>query len=314
MPGIQPTVEIAVRRWVMPRSGSRSQAASTLSRFIIGSPMPMNTQWSIGLDAAEVQRLVEDLRARSGCARTSSRRSRRTCRSAGSRTARRRRSSGGRRGSASARPRPARPSAVREQRLDRAVARVRLVLERQASRTAARAASALAQRGRQVGHLLVAARAARRPRPHLARAEGAARRASASVVSSSRGPCSRSSGCTVYRWQPPAAMRLAKYLAHAGVASRRAAEALIAAGRVTRRRRDRHRPGARRRRATSASPSTAARRGRRAARRLRAATSRAGVVSTARDTARAARPSSSSSRRAGCACTRSGASTPTPPA
>ena len=51
MPGIQPTVEIAVRRWVMPRSGRRSQAASTLSRFSIGSPMPMNTQWSTRLDS-----------------------------------------------------------------------------------------------------------------------------------------------------------------------------------------------------------------------------------------------------------------------
>ena len=37
-----------MRRWVMPMSGRRSQAASTLSRFISGSPMPMNTQWSIG--------------------------------------------------------------------------------------------------------------------------------------------------------------------------------------------------------------------------------------------------------------------------
>ena len=37
-------------------------------------------------------------------------------------------------------------------------------------------------------------------------------------------------------------VRLAKYLAHAGVASRRAAEQLIAAGRVTRRRRARHDP------------------------------------------------------------------------
>jgi hypothetical protein len=46
MPGTQPTVEIAVRRAVMPRSGSRSHAASTLSRFIIGSPMPMKTAWS----------------------------------------------------------------------------------------------------------------------------------------------------------------------------------------------------------------------------------------------------------------------------
>ena len=46
IPGTQPTVEIVVRRCVMPMSGSRSQAASTLSRFIIGSPMPMKTQWS----------------------------------------------------------------------------------------------------------------------------------------------------------------------------------------------------------------------------------------------------------------------------
>ena len=48
MPGIQPTVEIVVRRWVMPTSGSRRAAARTLSRFIIGSPMPMNTRWSTG--------------------------------------------------------------------------------------------------------------------------------------------------------------------------------------------------------------------------------------------------------------------------
>ena len=47
IPGIQPTVEIAVRRCVMPMSGRRRQASRTASRFIIGSPMPMNTQWSI---------------------------------------------------------------------------------------------------------------------------------------------------------------------------------------------------------------------------------------------------------------------------
>ena len=84
-------------------------------------------------------------------------------------------------------------------------------------------------------------------------------------------------------------MRLAKYLAHAGVASRRAAERLIADGRVTRRRRDRHRPRARRRRAARAVARRRAprRRRRRAARRLRAATSRAGVVSTAQRHARA---------------------------
>ena len=48
MPGTQPTVEIVVRRCVMPTSGSRRAAASTLSRFIIGSPMPMKTRWSTG--------------------------------------------------------------------------------------------------------------------------------------------------------------------------------------------------------------------------------------------------------------------------
>ena len=32
----------------MPTSGRRSQAASTASRFISGSPMPMNTAWLTG--------------------------------------------------------------------------------------------------------------------------------------------------------------------------------------------------------------------------------------------------------------------------
>ena len=45
MPGIQPTVETPMFEWAMPTSGSRSQAASTLSRFMSGSPMPMNTAW-----------------------------------------------------------------------------------------------------------------------------------------------------------------------------------------------------------------------------------------------------------------------------
>ncbi len=71
-------------------------------------------------------------------------------------------------------------------------------------------------------------------------------------------------------------MRLAKYLAHAGVASRRAAEELIRGRPRDGRRRARHRPGARRRRRArtiavdgerGAPPS-------RAARRLRASTSR----------------------------------------
>jgi hypothetical protein len=44
MPGIQPTVEIAVFEVATPSPGRRSQAASTWSRFMSGSPMPMNTQ------------------------------------------------------------------------------------------------------------------------------------------------------------------------------------------------------------------------------------------------------------------------------
>ena len=32
----------------MPMSGRRAQAASTLSRFMSGSPMPMNTAWFTG--------------------------------------------------------------------------------------------------------------------------------------------------------------------------------------------------------------------------------------------------------------------------
>ena len=43
-------------------SGRRSQAASTVSRFISGSPMPMNTACVDRARAAEVERLVEDLR------------------------------------------------------------------------------------------------------------------------------------------------------------------------------------------------------------------------------------------------------------
>ncbi len=46
MPGTQPTVEIPVRRLVIPTSGRRRHASITASRFIIGSPMPMNTAWS----------------------------------------------------------------------------------------------------------------------------------------------------------------------------------------------------------------------------------------------------------------------------
>jgi hypothetical protein len=45
MPGTQPTVEIPVFEVATPSSGSRSHAASTASRFMSGSPMPMKTAW-----------------------------------------------------------------------------------------------------------------------------------------------------------------------------------------------------------------------------------------------------------------------------
>ena len=44
----------------MPMSGRRSQAASTLSRFMSGSPMPMNTAWLQAPGAGSAE-LVEDL-------------------------------------------------------------------------------------------------------------------------------------------------------------------------------------------------------------------------------------------------------------
>jgi hypothetical protein len=45
IPGIQPTVEIPMFECAIPTSGRRSHAASTLSRFMSGSPIPMNTAW-----------------------------------------------------------------------------------------------------------------------------------------------------------------------------------------------------------------------------------------------------------------------------
>ena len=89
-------------------------------------------------------------------------------------------------------------------------------------------------------------------------------------------------------------MRLAKYLAHAGVASRRAAEEIIARGPRDGRRRGRHRPGARRRRAQRRRGRRRAGRARAGARRSTRSTSRPGVVSTAQDTTAARRSSTSS--------------------
>ena len=45
MPGIHPTVDTPMFECPIPMSGNRSHAASTLSMFMSGSPMPMNTAW-----------------------------------------------------------------------------------------------------------------------------------------------------------------------------------------------------------------------------------------------------------------------------
>ena len=78
-PGIQPTVEIVVRRCVIPMSGSRRAAASTSSKLRNGSPIPMKTRWFTGSMPAEVQHLVEDLRRAQVAAEAHRARSRRTC-------------------------------------------------------------------------------------------------------------------------------------------------------------------------------------------------------------------------------------------
>ena len=170
MPGIQPTVETVVRRCVTPRSGRRRLAPSTASRFIIGSPMPMNTRWSTSSmrrKCSAWSRISEAVRLRpyfiapvaqnvqvSGQPRL--------------------------RGDAQRAP----PVAVAhehrldgapvvrvKQRLQRAVAGLRLVDDGQ-RRERDLLGQRVAQRDRQVRHRLVAAGAARGPVPHLAGAEG----------------------------------------------------------------------------------------------------------------------------------------------
>ena len=62
MPGAQPTVEMPVRRWVMPRSGRRRAEASTFVEVHHRLAHPHVDEVVERLDAAEVQDLVEDLR------------------------------------------------------------------------------------------------------------------------------------------------------------------------------------------------------------------------------------------------------------
>ena len=90
----------------------------------------------------------------------------------------------------------------------------------------------LAQRRRQVGHL---ARSPRRPAPPRPRPAGRGRPARRDRPAACRGARGPWDPMVAADEQPPRGgpVRLAKFLAHAGVASRRGAEAVIAAGRVT---------------------------------------------------------------------------------
>src|SRR5207302_1929021 len=107
------------------------------------------------------------------------------------------------------------------------VAGARLALEREA-RERHLARERRAQRARHVGHVCVAARAARGPCPHLPRAKARLTAARERRIED----CEVHAQMMMRDRHTVTAMRLAKYLAHAGVASRRAAEGLIAAGRV----------------------------------------------------------------------------------
>src|SRR5205807_2548108 len=109
-----------------------------------------------------------------------------------------------------------------EERLDRPVGGVPFVLEGE-RRERHELLQLRSQRQRQVGHSLIVAGAARRPRPDLAGAEGRLAGFGQPALEE----------LEVHRLQSSQHVRLAKYLAHAGAASRRAAEELVRAGRVT---------------------------------------------------------------------------------
>ena len=192
--------------------------------------------------------LVEDLATRSGCARSSSRRSRRTCRSAGSPTARRRRPSGGRRGSASAPPRPGGRRAVWKSALTVPSRGVGLVRERRASRTGRASASRARSAAGRFGHLVVAGGAAARAQRHTWRA----RKAGSPARRASRRAASRST--RVYGGSDDAPRQVPRPRRRRLAARRRAADLRRARDG---RRRGRARPGARRRRRRRRSPSTA---------------------------------------------------------
>ena len=145
MPGTQPTVEIVVRRWVMPTSGSRRARGEHVVEVHHRLAHAHEHQVVDRLDAAEVQHLVEDLARRQVAAELHRAR----------RAERARQRAAGLRGDADR----AAPVAVAhqhgldgaavvrvEERLDGAVGAVRLVRRARATRTAPRRPAARAAR------------------------------------------------------------------------------------------------------------------------------------------------------------------------
>ena len=172
------------------------------------------------LDAAEVQYLVEDLRGRQVAAELH--RAGRAER-AGERAARLRGDADRAAAVAVAHQHGLDGASVAgpEQRLDRAV----LACASLATSSVENGTRSPERRARrpEVGHRVVAGRAGRRPAPHLAGAEGGL----AEIVQR------RPVGAEVHAPMVASPCAMAKFLAHAGVASRRAAEQLVFAGRVS---------------------------------------------------------------------------------
>ena len=189
-PGSQPTVEIVVRRWVTPRSGSRRAASSAASKFSIGSPIPMKTTWSIDSRRRKCSawsRISHAVRLRrklhlSGRAERAGQRAARTATTG--------RPTAGRRGSASAPPRPG-----ARRRCGRAPLRVPSAafasVDERERRERDVLREPLAHRRRQVRHLGVRRRAARTPTPTPGGCGRRARRRAPSCECASEVPARR---------------------------------------------------------------------------------------------------------------------------
>ena len=302
MPGTQPTVEIAVRRWRDADVGQPPRGGEHVVEVHQRLAHAHEHEVVDRLDAAEVQDLVEDLRGGQVAAEPHR----------PGRAERARQRAAGLRGDAD---RAAAVAVAHQHRLDRAaVVRVEQRLDRAVARRAPRARS-VERRERHVarpararsaaGRSVISLVAARRPRPPSARPAARGRRAGRLGEGLRRGARGPSAS---YEWQRHAARQVPR-------PRRRRLAARGRAARVRRardgRRRGRARPGARRRRGATRSPSTAA--------ASRLASSRgvvyalnkpAGVVSTAQ---RPAGPPDGRRPRADAAsgCTRSAGSTPT---